>query len=108
MRTGLRLRARTALRSYRPNEIGPWNSFRLTTRRARPGGGALHLKRARRMSSPSAALRAELGQELHGRVERLHRHAFGNVEQSLGVAEDLSLIHISEPTRRTPISYAVF
>ena len=25
-----------------------------------------------------------------------------------GVVEELSLIHISEPTRRTPISYAVF
>ena len=25
-----------------------------------------------------------------------------------GHAEELSLIHISEPTRRTPISYAVF
>src|SRR5664279_3710494 len=25
-----------------------------------------------------------------------------------GTVEDLSLIHISEPTRRTPISYAVF
>ena len=27
---------------------------------------------------------------------------------SIGAALDLSLIHISEPTRRTPISYAVF
>src|SRR5680860_1789457 len=26
----------------------------------------------------------------------------------LGITEQLSLIHISEPTRRTPISYAVF
>src|SRR5665647_3804371 len=26
----------------------------------------------------------------------------------IGMVSDLSLIHISEPTRRTPISYAVF
>ena len=29
-------------------------------------------------------------------------------ENKLRFAMDLSLIHISEPTRRTPISYAVF
>src|SRR5665647_3885597 len=28
--------------------------------------------------------------------------------EGMGAAEYLSLIHISEPTRRTPISYAVF
>src|SRR5665647_2258162 len=32
----------------------------------------------------------------------LHGHCHGNLQQYL------SLIHISEPTRRTPISYAVF
>src|SRR5665647_3807622 len=31
-----------------------------------------------------------------------------HLEQIAGVVDDLSLIHISEPTRRTPISYAVF
>src|SRR5664279_7693 len=30
------------------------------------------------------------------------------VDQTEQIAIDLSLIHISEPTRRTPISYAVF
>ena len=30
------------------------------------------------------------------------------INVNLGVSRDLSLIHISEPTRRTPISYAVF
>src|SRR5664279_4247183 len=30
------------------------------------------------------------------------------VEDTQGLPEKLSLIHISEPTRRTPISYAVF
>ena len=32
----------------------------------------------------------------------------GAVAKNLSAAEELSLIHISEPTRRTPISYAVF
>ena len=31
-----------------------------------------------------------------------------NLKMMLKAAEELSLIHISEPTRRTPISYAVF
>src|SRR5665647_3778550 len=30
------------------------------------------------------------------------------IARTLGAIDDLSLIHISEPTRRTPISYAVF
>ena len=30
------------------------------------------------------------------------------MQAAVGLAQDLSLIHISEPTRRTPISYAVF
>ena len=29
-------------------------------------------------------------------------------QRGMEVVKDLSLIHISEPTRRTPISYAVF
>src|SRR5665647_2789523 len=33
---------------------------------------------------------------------------FGSVSQIISKAYALSLIHISEPTRRTPISYAVF
>ena len=33
---------------------------------------------------------------------------FFNLKLDQGASEDLSLIHISEPTRRTPISYAVF
>ena len=39
------------------------------------------------------------------------REAFGNdhpVYVEIGMGKGLSLIHISEPTRRTPISYAVF
>ena len=31
-----------------------------------------------------------------------------NQEDAYDAAQELSLIHISEPTRRTPISYAVF
>src|SRR5665647_3705764 len=31
-----------------------------------------------------------------------------NCEYEYSITNDLSLIHISEPTRRTPISYAVF
>src|SRR5664279_6155127 len=52
------------------------------------------------------------------RLERADQHGLGiasvcaadDVEHPVhAVAEvDLSLIHISEPTRRTPISYAVF
>ena len=34
-----------------------------------------------------------------------HYDAYGNIDLAL---LQLSLIHISEPTRRTPISYAVF
>ena len=33
---------------------------------------------------------------------------FGSAISGRDIAFDLSLIHISEPTRRTPISYAVF
>src|SRR5664279_6238248 len=32
----------------------------------------------------------------------------GSADHPLGTPRGLSLIHISEPTRRTPISYAVF
>ena len=42
---------------------------------------------------------------------RLHQpsHFYGVTSTPLGsFRRDLSLIHISEPTRRTPISYAVF
>src|SRR5664279_713628 len=39
------------------------------------------------------------------RSDRLPMYGYGKVEAP---ALDLSLIHISEPTRRTPISYAVF
>src|SRR5664279_2774296 len=35
-----------------------------------------------------------------------HRQAVGRAVPRLGDALSLSLIHISEPTRRTPISYA--
>src|SRR5664279_1757845 len=37
-------------------------------------------------------------------------YRLGGVIDDLGthITDDLSLIHISEPTRRTPISYAVF
>ena len=36
------------------------------------------------------------------------RKAYPDRHFDCGIAEALSLIHISEPTRRTPISYAVF
>src|SRR5664279_1859137 len=42
-----------------------------------------------------------------GTVEHPDEHRPGAGEQVAG-ALGLSLIHISEPTRRTPISYAVF
>src|SRR5680860_1608065 len=43
----------------------------------------------------------------HERVLRVHDRGFRSTgEQLAGMC--LSLIHISEPTRRTPISYAVF
>ena len=38
-----------------------------------------------------------------GLYNRIHVH-----NKAVGKEEVLSLIHISEPTRRTPISYAVF
>src|SRR5664279_3738954 len=47
-------------------------------------------------------------------LELFHARQFGDVVESkaeqkfLGCLVELSLIHISEPTRRTPISYAVF
>src|SRR5664279_6545901 len=44
-----------------------------------------------------SASEAETGQRSPGEV---HHHS--------PVVDELSLIHISEPTRRTPISYAVF
>src|SRR5665647_2615755 len=40
-----------------------------------------------------------------GRPQRSRRQCHG---VKLGTVNTLSLIHISEPTRRTPISYAVF
>src|SRR5664279_6536582 len=43
---------------------------------------------------------------LDGGLELEHRRIIG--QHGLRVVEALSLIHISEPTRRTPISYAVF
>src|SRR5664279_4742991 len=45
-----------------------------------------------------------LGQYIHSHA--LHFYFLGAPDLVLG--PDLSLIHISEPTRRTPISYAVF
>src|SRR5665647_2591054 len=41
---------------------------------------------------------------LHGVWSTLHHHLLKNTRRT----KHLSLIHISEPTRRTPISYAVF
>ena len=46
-----------------------------------------------------------------GRVEQVHGGVSRNVAEDIANVElrpTLSLIHISEPTRRTPISYAVF
>src|SRR5680860_1717188 len=50
----------------------------------------------KRLSSKTGKHGDHNGAYLHGRVEHCHQ------------LRDLSLIHISEPTRRTPISYAVF
>ena len=47
--------------------------------------------------------------EIQGRVVRCHMRAnLENLVTGDKVIWRLSLIHISEPTRRTPISYAVF
>src|SRR5664279_3201198 len=43
-----------------------------------------------------------------GAVWLLHRWRLRRAAIAAGVVPVLSLIHISEPTRRTPISYAVF
>ena len=53
------------------------------------------------LSNLDAALRAEMRVE----ISKLHNQIKTNM---IYVTHDLSLIHISEPTRRTPISYAVF
>src|SRR5665647_3877354 len=62
-----------------------------------------------------ALWRLRPGRERPTRSELLHLAALGFVSLTLyftleinGIARTLSLIHISEPTRRTPISYAVF
>src|SRR5665647_3840566 len=44
----------------------------------------------------------------HRRRGREAMNAAGILPAFTGIAVHLSLIHISEPTRRTPISYAVF
>src|SRR5680860_1644138 len=63
-------------------------------------------------STISEVSRVEIAQSVVIKV--LHSEECGNAPHALKMAEsavedlDLSLIHISEPTRRTPISYAVF
>src|SRR5680860_390851 len=44
----------------------------------------------------------------HGNQGVIHRVGGKQSPRAKSVRESLSLIHISEPTRRTPISYAVF
>src|SRR5664279_6320074 len=41
-------------------------------------------------------------------MDHLPSQSSATAASQLGTASSLSLIHISEPTRRTPISYAVF
>src|SRR5665647_1213373 len=41
-------------------------------------------------------------------ADHIHVYVDGTEAALLRQMQDLSLIHISEPTRRTPISYAVF
>src|SRR5665647_501771 len=41
-------------------------------------------------------------------IELEAKYAFETDDGAVVYVENLSLIHISEPTRRTPISYAVF
>ena len=48
------------------------------------------------------------GYSLDAQKSRMKAYAEFNDFEIVGEYEDLSLIHISEPTRRTPISYAVF
>src|SRR5665647_799768 len=43
----------------------------------------------------------------YGRVDIVVNNAGGTGQDPFDKVTDLSLIHISEPTRRTPISYAV-
>ena len=57
-------------------------------------------------------LRARVTEELYKRVVRAAKENKRNISREivarLEQALDLSLIHISEPTRRSYISYAVF
>src|SRR5664279_6119706 len=59
-------------------------------------------------------LRLDLADNDRARVERNIHHRLAQLGKRLGMRgtavpeQKLSLIHISEPTRRTPISYAVF
>src|SRR5665647_3775143 len=55
--------------------------------------------------SKRAALHEQIGREA---LAKKHYLTAGECLQRAGVYYHLSLIHISEPTRRTPISYAVF
>src|SRR5664279_3109410 len=54
----------------------------------------------RGLRKPSAEILQQIANGLRISAETLYVRA--------GILEELSLIHISEPTRRTPISYAVF
>ena len=50
----------------------------------------------------------QLMHRVHPDAEAFSTRAYDFTAQEINEAYDLSLIHISEPTRRTPISYAVF
>ena len=54
-----------------------------------------------------AEVKAELKADISGLEARLYRQLWVMAAGIVGLTV-LSLIHISEPTRRTPISYAVF
>src|SRR5665647_1044585 len=59
-------------------------------------------------SAPTTAGSAAGGATAVGAGTGGHRRSRGCPNRTAGDARLLSLIHISEPTRRTPISYAVF
>src|SRR5665647_3947544 len=55
------------------------------------------------LSARLEVLNSQIEPHIHPRLQR-HKEPLRNLPDALR----LSLIHISEPTRRTPISYAVF
>src|SRR5665647_2308877 len=86
--------------------VGSWRrmvlpGLRIRSRglRAKPDGGTHHQAQAEDPDEHALGDRPE--------VAKVHTTRVLVLVQLVQIA-DLSLIHISEPTRRTPISYAVF